>query len=250
MTDNPIFILAHGSWHKPYMYDPLRKALAERGFTLITPVLPTMGNDATGIAWEADVQVILDEAKALFAKGREVILIGHSYGGVPASVSTRGNGVAERKAAGLSGGFRHIIFLSSFAIPATGLTLISLIGGAFPEWVDVIEAPGKKQTRVNEKSIALFYNDLTPDKAQAIFDDLVPQSYAAVTQPVDFSVLEITIPKTYIVCEKDLAFLPSDQRRLLTDVGMREASVNGGHSAFISVPDELAGVLAQIASDS
>lgn len=76
---------------------------------------------------------------------------------------------------------------------------------------------------------------------------LVPQSYEAVTTPVDFAAADITIPKTYIVCEKDNAFPAPLQNELSAGLGFNKLAVNGSHSAFASVPDEVADALVRIA---
>lgn len=134
MTDKPIFLLAHGAWHPARLYDPLVEALAKLGYTLAVPALPTMGPDAKEIAWDADVQVLLDRAEVLFAKGKKVILIGHSYGGIPACIATRGQGVAERRARGLEGGFLQILFLCAFAMPSKGISQVELMQHNIPPW--------------------------------------------------------------------------------------------------------------------
>lgn len=92
-----------------------------------------------------------------------------------------------------------------------------------------------------------MYNDLSPEKAQELFDELVPQSYDAVIQPVDFAVPDITIPKTYVVCEKDNAFPTALQHHLSSSLGFEKVTVSGGHTAFASIPDELATALVRIA---
>ncbi|KAL1858740.1 hypothetical protein Daus18300_009874 [Diaporthe australafricana] len=209
-----------------------------------------MGVNASGIGWDADVKMLLEHAERLFAQGQEIVLAGHSYGGIPACVATRVNSVAERAERGLSGGFRHIVFIAAFAMPFAGVSLLGLMpGGQCPDWQQVIESDGLKQVVVNEKSKALMYNDLSPEKAQELFDALVPQSHAAQTQPVDFASPDIKIPKTYIVCEDDLAFPTASQRDLSTGPDFNQVSVSGGHSAFCSIPDELADALVKIAGN-
>lgn len=81
-----------------------------------------MGVDATGITWEADTKVLVEQAESFFAQGKEVIPVAHSYGGIPATVATRHNSVEERVERGLAGGFRRIIFVCAFAIPEAGLS--------------------------------------------------------------------------------------------------------------------------------
>lgn len=95
-----------------------------------------------------------------------------------------------------------------------------------------------------------MYNDLSPEEAQELFDALVPQSYAAQTQPVDFAAPDIIIPKTYILCENDQAFPTASQRELSAGPYFNQVSVSGGHSAFRSIPNELADSLVKIAENN
>lgn len=106
----------------------------------------------------------------------------------------------------------------------------------------------QKQLFVNEKAKDLLYNDLPPDRAQAMFDGLLPCSYEPFVTGVTFAVPDVTIPKSFIVCEGDGLFPPEHQRALASACGkdLNRASVSGGHSAFASVPEELADVLVQI----
>lgn len=139
--EDPVFLLAHGAWHPSWLYDPLKDALAKLGYTLAVPALPTTGPGAKDVTWEADVEAILQTAEPLFSEGKQVVLIGHSYGGIPACIATRENGVAERRARGLQGGFIHIGFLCAFAMPSRGISQVELMQHQLPPWQDhVIES--------------------------------------------------------------------------------------------------------------
>lgn len=262
-SEKPIFLLAHGAWHPAWMYDPLKEALAKLGYTLAVPALPTMGTDAKDIAWDADVETLLQTAEPLFAQGRKVVLIGHSYGGIPACIATRGHSVAERHARDLGRGFIQIAFLCAFTMPSKGISQVDLMQNMLPPWQEhVIESGrivrliitprsvvfgliiGQNQLVVNQNAKRVLYNDLSTEVADKYFSALVPQSQAALEKPVDFAVPDITIPKTYIICDDDQAFPTAAQHNLADSLGLRKVSVSGGHSAFASVPDELAGVLA------
>lgn len=96
---------------------------------------------------------------------------------------------------------------------------------------------------MNEKAKNLLYNDLSTEVAERYFSALVPQSWAAMEKPVDFSVPDITIPKTYLICEGDRAFPAAAQHYWSDKLGLPKVSVSGGHTAFASVPDELASAL-------
>ncbi|KAI7778810.1 hypothetical protein LA080_001591 [Diaporthe eres] len=96
-------------------------------------------------------------------------------------------------------------------------------------------AQGKKVVLIGHSQADLMQNMLPP------WQEHITESGCI---PVDFSVPDITIPKTYIVCEGDQAFPTAAQHHWINTLGLREVSVSGGHTAFASVPDELAGVLA------
>ncbi|RYO78265.1 hypothetical protein DL766_007609 [Monosporascus sp. MC13-8B] len=218
--EKPVILLAHGAWHPPTLYDSLKSALAIRGYELLVPELAIMGAGKTGLSWDTDVAVLLETAKPFFDQGKSVVLVGHSYGGIPACIATRGNGVDDRRAAGKRGGFSHLAFLCAFAMPARSMSVLSVSGGNWLPWHKVVELEaGRKQLFVNEKAKDLLYNDFPPDKAQATFNCLVPCSYEAFTTGVDFAVLDVTIPKTFIVCEGDALFPPELQKEIAAACG-------------------------------
>ncbi|KAK4229300.1 Alpha/Beta hydrolase protein [Podospora fimiseda] len=252
-SEKPTILFSHGAWHPPHLYQPLKDALAKKGYTLIVPALATMGTKAIGVGWDADVDVLLNEAVPLFEQGKEVVLVGHSYGGIPATIATRDNGIAERAAAGLKGGFKHVVFLAAFALPQAGLSNLTAVPGEqWMPWHTVLESDDgeKQQLFVNDLSKDLLYNDMPQEQAEAFYKDLVPQSYAAVIQPVPFAVPDITIPKTYIVCERDAAFPVPLQDYLATALGFNKKTIDAGHSCFASAPDELADLLIEIAEEN
>ncbi|KAL7626162.1 hypothetical protein AAE478_002932 [Parahypoxylon ruwenzoriense] len=200
--NKPIFLLCHGACHPPKLYDPLKQALAFRGYIFITPALPTTGADSAGVSVDVDTATLLAHAEPFFEQGKEVVLVGHSYGGIPASLATRSNSVQERAAAGRPGGFRHMIFLCGLAIPAPGMSAQAVM----PKWPwrhTIGTEDGRKQLFPDESILDAIYNGLPPEKAQEYFEALIPVSYTALTQPIDFAASEITVPKTYIVCEDD-----------------------------------------------
>ena len=140
-------ILATGAWHPTHLYDPLKHALAAHKVDLIVPDLPTMGVEATGLTWEADVAALLAAAEPLFEQGREIAIMGHSYGGIPACVATRGNSVAERAAQGKKGGFNHFVLLCAFALPQRWVSLKGMLPGQ--EWLDWQEEVKRGDGRVS-----------------------------------------------------------------------------------------------------
>lgn len=138
MSSKPTILIIHGAWCRPApAYEPLQRQLQGLGYECQLVGGATSGGDEVrGVTWEADVERILGAAEPLFDQGKEVVLIAHSYGGVPAGVATRGQGVEERARAGKKGGFRQIIYVAAFAVPQKGIDLLAVFGGQWPPWAD------------------------------------------------------------------------------------------------------------------
>lgn len=99
------FVVAHGAWSAGWVWKKMRPLMAARGHTLFTPTYTGVGERAhlahRGINLDthiADMLAVLE-----FEDLRDVILIGHSYGGMVAS------GVADRA----RGRIRHLVYLDA-----------------------------------------------------------------------------------------------------------------------------------------
>lgn len=67
-----------------------------------------------------DAALIAKEAEALADAGRDVIIISHSYGGVPATESVRGLSKAARAKEGKPGGVVRLAYMTSL-VPELGI---------------------------------------------------------------------------------------------------------------------------------
>lgn len=145
MSDKPIILISTGAWHPPECYAQLRADLETHGYEVVIPQHPSMGADKQGVTWKADKEGLVGTAETYFEAEKEVVLVAHSYGGVPGGAATEGHGIGERRENGLKGGFREIIFVASFAIPVKGWDLLTTFGGTWPEW----QTRGEKYTGVS-----------------------------------------------------------------------------------------------------
>ncbi|RSM07075.1 hypothetical protein CEP52_005453 [Fusarium oligoseptatum] len=239
VNEKPVFLVVTGAWHPPLCYDSLKNELNRLGYECAIPQMPSMGHGTHGVTWEADKAKVLETAVPYFEEGREVVLVGHSYGGIPATVATEGQGVHERAERGLKGGFRSIVFLAAFAVPVKGWDLLTTLGGVWPDWQNTQEAYTKnKQSTVNEKGFQMLYNDTTEEEARK----------NAFETGIDFIASDITIPKTYIICENDLIFPVALQEKLVKlTPGMKERRIAAGHSPFLGKAPDTCKILVEIA---
>lgn len=227
MADRPAVLLVHGAWHNSGCWDKVRGILEARGRTVSTVDLPTVhdeGKAALGL---------YDDARAVRAAvesvGGPVVVVAHSYGGVPV---TQG-------AAGLPG-VVHIVYIAAFALDE-GESLLGGVGGVPPSWWNV---QGELATAgvPGQAPEFLFYNDLPGDAAQAAAAQLKAQAVKAYSDPVT-AVAWRTVPTTYLVTGQDNVFPAAAQEALAARAGSAVVRIGTSHSPFLSQPEETAGVI-------
>jgi pimeloyl-ACP methyl ester carboxylesterase len=135
-SQKPVVVLVHGAWHHPVHYRALIFALQEQGYTVLAPLNATVGYDdaVVGKTYKDDVKRVHDYLFPVLDEGREVIMLCHSYGGVPGTASIEGNTVAERTAKGLKGGVKSVLYISALLPPVRDTSVWDLLGQAWPEW--------------------------------------------------------------------------------------------------------------------
>ncbi|KAH8678484.1 Alpha/beta hydrolase fold-1 [Xylariales sp. PMI_506] len=222
------------------------------GYEFICPHLPSLGPDSSGVTYLADVEAIQNISVQYFEKGRTVVLVGHSAGGVPACAATENFDVLQRTKDGKPGGFQHVIFLAAFPVPVRGWDLVTTFGEKLPDWQESAEPYTKGHLmRVKEAAKDFFYNDVPQEEKQKNFDMLLPHSQDTFETPVNFIPADLQIPKTYIICENDQALPAAVQRRYASQVpNFRVESIDAGHSPFLSRPAELAKLINKVIENS
>ena len=91
-----------------------------------------------------------------------------------------------------------------------------------------------------------FYHDCPDDVAQAAIARLCPQPVAPQQTPL-WPRTAPTLPRHYIVCEADRTIPPAYQHRMATNLPDEAVHhLPSGHSPFLSMPNALATLLAEI----
>ena len=109
------FVLAHGAWSAAWAWKKVRPLLRARGHELHTPTLTGLGDRGHHASPAVDLETHVSDVVAMldYEDLRDVVLIGHSYGGMVAT------GVADRVPERL----RQVIYLDAF-VPAEGRCLL------------------------------------------------------------------------------------------------------------------------------
>jgi alpha-beta hydrolase superfamily lysophospholipase len=136
----PVLVLVHGAWHHPSHYKLLVESFSNEGFQdIVTPRNPTSGSieQVVDKSYPDDVQVIQEAIAPFLDAGRDLVLVAHSYGGVPAASSLKGNTVLERAEKGLRVGIRGLVSIAAFLLPQKGLPLFQPDGTQYGPTFDV-----------------------------------------------------------------------------------------------------------------
>jgi hypothetical protein len=130
----PTFVLVPGAWHQPDIYSSVIDTLGSHGYPTIGQPLPSAGAMPPHRTFDEDVSAIRGTlAKLVDIEEKEVILVVHSYTGMPGAEAPKDLGKKERQGKGLKGGVVRIVFIMAFAMPEG---FQPTAGGAqMPEWM-------------------------------------------------------------------------------------------------------------------
>lgn len=230
MSTLPTLVLVHGAWHGTWCWQPLIDQLPD--VEVRTVALPSSGQDPTILGGLYDDAEAV--AKAVATVGGPTVVVGHSYGGYPVT-----------EGAATAGNVQRVIYLSAL-MQDVGDSVLSLVGGVYPPYWSVHEAPRGRADHgyfeVNQPLEAL-YGDVEPRLAQQSVARLGRQSLSSVSERLTQAAWR-TVPSTYIICEQDLA-IPLPLQEAMAARAERTARLRSGHSPFLSQPAELAHVLRQ-----
>jgi pimeloyl-ACP methyl ester carboxylesterase len=222
-VSRPTLLLVHGAWHGSWCWDSLRAVLDGDGWTTRTVDLPSAGQQA-GV--RDDARAVLDELERIDGP---VVVVAHSYGGIPVSEA-----VAEADSV------PHLVYLAAYQLDV-GESLLGHHGAPVPPEPHGFQA-------VPDHPVPMFYGDVPEPEAEEAARRLVPQSTKSFSDTLTQAGWH-TIPSTYVVCENDQALAPQNQEALAARAGAVHR-IASHHSPFLSMPEELAALLAKIALGS
>jgi len=232
------YVLVHGGGHGGWCYGPLAKLLRAAGHDVYTPTLTGLGERSHLLGPGVDLDTHIADVTAVlhYEDLRDVILVGHSYGGMVIT------GAADR-AAGRVG---HIVYLDA-ATPVGGESLVVHSGPA-------ILAARVAARVVDGVELVLFpgteplpnYGVTDPDDIAWMKERLTPHPWACFAHPLRLAneAALWAIPQTQIVCTATLAM--RDPARMARAEG-RVWDIDTGHDLMITEPRQVADLLLRLA---
>lgn len=234
------FVLVHGGGHGGWCYFKVARLLRDAGHEVYTPTLTGLGERRhlltadTGLATHiADIVNLL-----LYEDLRDVILVGHSYGGMVIT------GVADQA----SDRIRELVYLDA-AHPDDGQSLLDTAPAAMAfarsssrtiDGVELVMWPNDEMVAAmgvtDPADAAILRQRMNPHPWKAFEDKLAFQNGDAA----------LAIPRTNINCTAALRqSSEADRARQLS--GHRNYEVDTGHDLMLTEPRKVTEILLEIA---
>ncbi|MDX1376591.1 MAG: alpha/beta hydrolase [Burkholderiales bacterium] len=231
-------LVAHGAWSAGWAWKKMHPLMHARGHRLVTPTYTGLGERAhlahRGIDLDAHIEDLL--AVMLYEDLRDVVLVGHSYGGMVAT------GVAERAAERVA----QRVYLDAF-VPQDGEALLDLVP---PETRAAMRAAADAQG----EGWRIPPNPIPDDTSEAdrawILPRRVMQPRATFEQRLRVHGAAEHLPRSYIYCTRAApgdVFRPFAERAREAP-GWRLFELDASHSPNVTAPEALADLLTRIAA--
>ena len=221
MSNPTSILLVHGGFVDGSGWEGVYHLLKKDGFEVIGVQNPT-------ISLADDVAVT---KRAIAATKGDVVLVGHSYGGVV--VSEAGNDPKVKS----------LVYITAFA-PDKGESVSSLVANPAPGApVPPILAPVDGLLFLDrEKFAASFAADVRPALAAFMGDSQVPWGLEALQGAVSKPAWR-SKPSWYLVATEDKMIPPAAQRAMAPRTGAEVTEAQGSHAIYVSNPEAVASVI-------
>ena len=232
------FLVCHGAWSAGWTWKKMHPLMAAAGHRLVTPSYTGLGEREhlanPSIDLETHIQDILNVIK--YEDLRDIVLIGHSYGGMVAT------GVADRARDRIV----QLVYLDAF-VPNAGQCLL--------DYLNETERQRMLQLAKSGDGWRVPPNPTPPDTPPADVGWLTPRR---VDMPIKcFESLlklhggELTLPRSYIYATRVSPVDAFGQfaARTKSEAGWRYYEIDASHSPHVTAPEVLMALLGKIVSN-
>jgi pimeloyl-ACP methyl ester carboxylesterase len=229
-----IVVLAHGGWSAAWAWKKVRPFNDRSQTSFLHANLTGLGERAHLASPSNDLKTHIQDLLGVlkFEDLREVVLIGHSYGGMVAT------GVAERARDRVA----QLIYLDAF-VPTSGQALIDLVTPAERQrLLDSVKTGDGWRVTPNPTP-----PDTSPEDLEWISEYRMPQSVKCFEQPLHLQA-KLILPRAYIHCTRYADKKPFAQFASCAngEAGWQVYELDASHSPNITAPTALMEVLKEI----
>src|ERR1700733_5467930 len=234
------YVLVHGGAHGGWCYQRVARILRSAGHEVYAPTMTGVGERSHLIGPEVDLDMhIADIAAVLrYEDLRDVILVGHSYGGMVIT------GAADRAAERIG----RLVFLDA-ATPRGGESLVDVAGpviNAVRPHGEVVD--GMELVLLPASDAGLLYGVTDPADLAWMAERLTAHPWKCFEQPLDLRNEDElwAIPQYRIVCTSTLA----TREKALLDRAREQGrlwDIDTGHDLMITEPENGTRAVVQVA---
>ena len=231
-----IFVVAHGAWSSAWAWKKMRPLLRAAGHELWTPTYTGLGERAHLASPAIDLDTHIADVIGMLDMEdlRDIVLIGHSYGGMVAT------GVTDRAHDRIA----QVVYLDAF-VPRDGQCLLDL------QHAEVRERM-RELARTKGDGWRLPPNPMPADTPEAdvawAASRRLPQPLKTFETPLRLTASTPPPPRSYIYCKR---VGPGDVFRQFAERAQRESGwryfeIDASHNPHITAPQALLALLEQI----
>lgn len=228
------FVLVHGAWHGGWCWRRVADILESSGHKVFTPTLTGLGERSHLLRPNIDLAThITDIANVVrWERLHDIVLVGHSYGGVLIS------GLAE----GLYQSISSLVFLDAF-VPQSGDSMATIASQPVRETIAKLAASG--ETTIKPVAAAVFGVN---EKDRGWVDAMcTPHPLATFTAPITITGARDRVRKKIYIRAKGYSSLPFEgyYQKFSAEPAWHVHELPCGHDVMIDSPQRLAEMLVE-----
>jgi pimeloyl-ACP methyl ester carboxylesterase len=231
------FLVCHGAWSAGWAWKKMHPLMAAAAHRLVTPTCTGLGDREhlanRSINLETHVQDILNVIR--YEDLRDIVLIGHSYGGMVATA------VADRARDRIA----QLIYLDAF-VPREGQSLLDLNQPARARMMQLAATGDGWRVPPNPTP-----PDTSPADVEWLSERRVDMPIKCFVTPLKLRHGELTLPRSYIYA---LRTPPADTfrpfaERAKSEPGWGYHEIDASHSPHVTAPETLMPMLQKIVAE-
>lgn len=235
------FVLAHGSWHGGWCWQRVAERLRTQGHRVFTPSYTGMGDREHLLSKDITIDTFVEDVAEVIKTEElsDVVLVGHSFGGVPIS------GVADR----MPDKLRHLVYLDAIVLESGKTAFSNYPQKEVEERIALSNKVNGGLAVPNPKALppSWGFTPGTPDYAW-MMRRITPTPLRAYMTALNLRApIGNNVPKTYIRCFKPENPVIEGSRKLVKSMsGWNWIDFPGPHDSMITDPDGITRLLLQV----
>jgi pimeloyl-ACP methyl ester carboxylesterase len=222
------FVLVPGAWHGAWVWHGVARRLVEAGRLALPLTMPGLafGDDPRGVRLTDAVDHLVAEIERRDL--RDVVLVGHSWGGGP--ITAAAHRIPERVA--------KVVYYSAW-VPLRGMSMNDELSPENAAYVRSLVEQGGTVPLYFEAVQQLLMQDEPEALQRVAFDLMTPQPGAYMLEAFDVGpVTTLGIPAAFVLAERDKA-LARPGEEFAARVDTKPIMVPGTHESLLTHPAEL-----------